>query len=58
MALAAEDVGDGFAEEARGIHRGEREARSIRGAATGEQMGELLEEGIMVLPVPPDEDLH
>lgn len=54
----AEDVGKRFPEEARRIHYGETEARSIRGEASGDELGELLEEGIMVLPVPRDEDLH
>jgi hypothetical protein len=55
----SEDVGDRFAEEARRIHYGEREARNIKGKASGDDIGELLEEGIMVLPLPPDDvDLH
>jgi hypothetical protein len=55
----SEDVGERFAEEARGIHYGEREARSIKGQASGDDIGELLEEGILVLPLPPDEsELH
>ncbi|MBR0565694.1 DUF1178 family protein [Azoarcus sp. L1K30] len=58
MARNAEDVGDDFPTEARRIHRGEREARNIRGAASGDELSELIDEGIMVLPVPPDEDLH
>lgn len=58
MARAAEDVGERFPEEARNIHRGDSEARNIRGAASYNELGELLAEGIMVLPVPPDEDLH
>lgn len=58
MARAAEDVGERFPEEARNIHRGDSEARSIRGAASRDELGELLAEGIMVLPVPPEEDLH
>lgn len=54
----AEDVGARFPDEARRIHYGEIEARSIRGQASRDELGELLEEGITVLPVPPDEDLH
>lgn len=54
----AEDVGERFPEEARRMHYGETETRSIRGAASRDDLGELIEEGIMVLPVPPDEDLH
>lgn len=55
----AEDVGAEFAEEARKIHYGEAEERSIRGQASSDEVGELLEEGILVLPLPPaEEDLH
>src|SRR5690349_20446854 len=48
----AEDVGERFAEEARRIHYGESEERSIRGQASQEETQELLEEGIGVLPLP------
>ncbi len=59
MARAADDVGRDFPEEARRIHYGEVEARNIRGAASADEVGELIEEGILVLPVPPGEDsLH
>jgi hypothetical protein len=58
LSRQAEDVGDRFPEEARRMHYGHSEARSIRGDASRDEVGELLEEGIMVLPVPPDEDLH
>ena len=54
----AEDVGERFAEEARRIHYGDSEARNIRGRASGDDVGELIEEGIMVLPLPADEDFH
>lgn len=55
----AEDVGSGFAQEARKIHYGDAPDRSIRGQASGDEISELLDEGIGVLPVPPDkEDLH
>ena len=47
-----EDVGERFAEEARKIHYGESEERSIRGQASAEETQELLEEGIGVLPLP------
>lgn len=58
-ARQSEDVGETFPEEARRIHYGESEARNIRGQASRDELGELLDEGIMVLPVPPDEgDLH
>lgn len=59
MAKSAEDVGERLPEEARRIHYGEAEARDIRGAASRDEVEELLEEGIVVLPVPPqDDDLH
>jgi hypothetical protein len=46
-------VGDQFAEEARRIHSGEAEERAIYGEATREDVHELLEDGIEVLPLPP-----
>ena len=59
MASTSEDVGKRFPEEARKIHYGEAEARSIKGQATADDVGELLDEGIMVVPLPPDEgELH
>lgn len=59
MGKDAEDVGARFPEEARKIHYGESEARSIRGAASARELSELLDEGIMALPLPPaEEDLH
>ncbi len=47
-----EDVGERFAEEARRIHYGESEERSIRGQASAEETEALLEEGVPVLPLP------
>jgi len=47
-----EDVGERFAEEARRIHYGETEERSVRGQASAEETEALLEEGIGVLPLP------
>ena len=60
MMKGAENVGAAFPEEARKIHYGEAEERSIRGVASPEQAVDLLEEGILVVPVPlPDDDaLH
>jgi len=52
-----EDVGPQFAEEARKIHYGEREARHIRGQATREETEALLDEGIDVLQLPVPENL-
>ena len=55
----SEDVGERFAEEARRIHYGDSEARNIKGKATPDDVGDLLDEGIMVLPlVPDDEERH
>lgn len=47
-----EDVGQRFADEARRMHYGEVEGRSIRGQASARETVELLEEGIEVLPLP------
>ena len=47
-----EDVGQQFADEARRMHHGEVEARSIRGQASAREAVELLEEGIEVMPLP------
>ncbi len=53
----ADPVGERFAEEARKIHYGESEHRSIYGQATPEEARELAEEGIEfhALPVLPDD---
>lgn len=60
IASSAENVGKAFPEEVRKIHYGEAEERSIRGEASLEEANALLEEGILVVPVPwPDDDtLH
>jgi hypothetical protein len=47
-----EDVGDRFPEEARRIHYGETQERSIRGQASHEESEALVEEGISVMPLP------
>ena len=47
-----EDVGRRFADEARRMHYGDIEARSIRGQASPREAVELLEEGIDVMPLP------
>lgn len=55
----AEDVGARFPDEARRIHHGDAEDRAIRGTASAQDMQELLEEGVSVLPVPGlKKDLH
>lgn len=48
----ADPVGDRFAEEARKIHYGEVEHRSIYGSATPDEARELSEEGIEFHPLP------
>ncbi|NKB19178.1 MAG: DUF1178 family protein [Alphaproteobacteria bacterium] len=45
-------VGDKFPEEARKIHYGESEERSIHGEASDEEAAELSEEGIDVQKIP------
>lgn len=52
LAAKSEDVGDRFADEARRIHHGDAEQRSIRGRASVADALEMLEEGIGVLPLP------
>lgn len=48
----ADYVGPAFAEEARKMHYGEAETRGIWGEASGEDVRELIEEGIEVHPLP------
>jgi hypothetical protein len=45
-------VGERFADEARAIHLGEAVARSIYGKATNAETESLLDEGIVVAPLP------
>lgn len=52
LGARSEDVGERFADEARRIHHGDAEPRSIRGRASAVEAVELLEEGIGVLPLP------
>lgn len=47
-----EDVGAAFPEQARKIHYGEAPERRIRGTAAADEVKELKEEGIDVLPLP------
>ena len=62
MLASSEDVGAGFAEEARRIHYLETKARNIRGTASVEERQELAAEGIEVMtlamPVPPKKSLQ
>lgn len=48
----AEDVGTKFPEEARKMHHGETENRSIFGQASLDEAKALVEEGIEVMPLP------
>ncbi len=48
-----EDVGERFADQARAMHHGDINARSIRGRTSPKVALELIEEGIAVLPLPP-----
>ncbi len=47
-----DDVGAGFADEARRMHSGEIEERPIRGTASAEECRELVDEGISIMPIP------
>jgi len=53
----SEDVGTGFADEARKIHFGEAEERNIRGSSTVDEARALADEGIPfgILPPLPDD---
>ena len=48
----SEHVGNRLADEARAIHLGEADARAIHGEATREERVSLLDEGIVILPLP------
>ncbi|MEM8540367.1 MAG: DUF1178 family protein [Pseudomonadota bacterium] len=54
----ADNVGEKFPEEARKIHYGESEARAIYGKATTDEVSELVDEGVDILPLPdiPEDD--
>jgi hypothetical protein len=54
----ADDVGKAFPEEARKMHYGETEARSIYGEASADEAKELHEEGIPAVPLPPLPEDH
>lgn len=51
-----EDVGSGFAEEARKMHYGETDERNIRGTTTLDEAHDLYEEGIDIFPIMPSDD--
>ncbi|MBO6717602.1 MAG: DUF1178 family protein [Rhizobiaceae bacterium] len=48
----ADYVGDKFAEEARKIHFGETDPRGIYGEASKEEVKDLLEDGVSIMPLP------
>lgn len=47
-----EDVGEKFAEEARAIHYGEKDARPIYGKASTKEAANLTAEGVTIAPIP------
>ena len=47
-----DDVGDGFADEARAIHYGDKPERAIYGTASQKDAKDLLEEGVSIAPLP------
>lgn len=48
----SEDVGEKFPEEARKMHYGEADPRGIYGKASMEEVHELVEEGVDLMPLP------
>ena len=48
-----DNVGDGFAKEARAIHEGKAEERGIYGEATPKEVRELIDDGVKIAPLPP-----
>ena len=49
-----DDVGDTFASEARAIHEGRSEDRGIYGQATSAEVRDLVEDGVPIVPLPPE----
>src|SRR5208337_1790257 len=47
-----DDVGAKFPEMARAIHQGDEPERGIRGQASRDEVKALLEEGVIVMPMP------
>lgn len=47
-----EDVGERFADQARAMHHGDIQQRSIRGQTSPDEAMALVEEGIEVMPLP------
>ncbi len=58
LKAGSEDQGRQFPAEARAIHEGRAAPRSIHGQASAEELFELLDEGIAVLPLPDIEALE
>jgi hypothetical protein len=52
LLASSESVGDRFADEARAIHLGDAQARSIHGRATLAQAASLAEEGVPIAALP------
>ena len=52
IAANCEDVGNGFAEEARAIYYGEKPERGIYGSASPKEVEALAEEGVTAVPLP------
>lgn len=52
VASTHDDVGDKFTETARKMHYGEEEKRGIYGQASAEDVSEMIDEGIDLLPLP------
>ncbi|UGV25103.1 DUF1178 family protein [Rhodopseudomonas boonkerdii] len=48
----ADNVGEGFPDEARAMHYGDKEHRPIYGEASPEEARSLIDEGIEVTPIP------
>ena len=48
-----DDVGTGFAKEARAFHEGRAEDRGIYGQASAKEVRDLVEDGVPVAPLPP-----
>ncbi len=57
LRAGSQDLGRGFAAEARRIHAGEAPERAIRGQASAQEVEALLDEGIAVLPLPDPDSL-
>lgn len=49
-----EDVGHAFPTQARKMHEGEMDHRPIRGVATSDEAKSMSEDGVPILPVPPE----